>query len=151
MAVSRALRRLLSVLEIQEEQSRSALESAVADLRHLEAALNATVDRERRGRRLVTLSADTGELVDRLTGIEEMLAASRHAVALKPKIALTERSVDACRNEFLGKRIERRQAETLIDKTEAEDAIGAGRRAQREVDDRFLSQTHRAGDMRDKA
>jgi hypothetical protein len=47
--------------------------------------------------------------------------------------------------EFLAKRIERRQVETLIQKTEAEDAVDAGRRAQQELDDWFLSRAQHGG------
>ena len=43
------------------------------------------------------------------------------------------------RQEFLAKRIERRQAETLIERSEARDAVDAARRTQRELDDWFLS------------
>ena len=143
MAVSRPMRRLLAVLQMQEEQSRLALESAVADLRRMEEAFKAAIERERGGRQLVAASARTGELVDRLAGMEEALAGQRHAVALKPRIAETELRVTSRRREFLGKRIERRQAETLIEKTIARDAIESGRRAQRDVDDRFLTQSRR--------
>ena len=62
MAVSRAMRRLLRVLEIQEEQYRAALASALADLKRLEGAMAATAERDRGGRRLVAASASTGEL-----------------------------------------------------------------------------------------
>ena len=68
MAVSRALRRLLRVLEIEEEQSRLALESAVGELGILEHSLTATRTRERSGRRLVISSAQSGELPDRGRG-----------------------------------------------------------------------------------
>ncbi len=150
MAVSRAMRRLLAVLETQEEQSRASLEAAVAELRRLEGALEGSKQRDRQGRLLVTTSAGTGEFVDRLAGLEEMLAAHRHAAALKPKIVEAERRVISRRNEFLRKRIERRQAETLIEKTEAGDRIEAGRRAQREVDGWFLGHIQQARNVREK-
>jgi hypothetical protein len=146
MAVSRAMRRLLRVREIQEEQCRAALESAIGDLKRLEAALAAARERDGGGRRLVAVSAVTGELADRLAGLEETRAALRHAAALTPRIAEMQLEVTSRRGEFLGKRIERRQAETLIGKTEAGDAIEAGRRVQRGVDDWFLNQAHRTGD-----
>jgi flagellar export protein FliJ len=139
VAVSRPLRRLLGVLEIEEEQCRVALESAVGDLRRMELALVAAKERERSGRQQVTASAKTGELVDRIAGLEETRAALRHGAALKPRIAEAELEVARRRQEFLAKRIERRQVETLIQKTEAEDAVDAGRRAQQELDDWFLS------------
>ena len=87
MAVSRGLRRLLGIRNIEEEQSRLALESALAELNRLERALAAAAERDLRGRRLVETSARTGELADRLAGLEEGRTASRHAAALAPSSA----------------------------------------------------------------
>ncbi len=143
MAVSRAMRRLLRVLEIQEEQYRAALASALADLKRLEGAMAATAERDRGGRRLVAASASTGELEDRLAGLEETRAARRHAMVLAPRITEAKLRAGARQREFLSKRIERRQAETLIRKTEAEDKIEAGRRAQQGLDDWFLGGARR--------
>ena len=145
MAVSRAMRRLMQVRALEEELRQAALESAVGDLRRMELALVASEERERNGRQQVTASVRTGELVDRIAGLEETRAALRHGAALKPRIAEAELEVARRRQEFLAKRIERRQVETLIQKTEAEDAVDAGRRAQRELDDWFLSRAQHGG------
>ena len=138
MAVSRAMRRLLRVLESQEEQYRAALASALANLKRLEGAMAATAERDRAGRQLVADSARTGELTDRLAGLEETRTARRHAAGLTPKITEAKLAATARQQEFLAKRIERRQAEMLIRKTEAEDNLEAGRRAQQGLDDWFL-------------
>ena len=151
MAVSRALRRLLRVLEIEEEQCRLALESALGSLKRLDHALAAAIERERRGRRLVVSSAPSVEPIDRLAGLEETRAGSRHAAALAPRIAQTEQEVATKRQTYLDKRVERRQAETLIRETEARDAMEAGRRGQRTLDDWFLSRKHRAETASDAA
>ena len=145
MAASRAMRRLMQVRALEEELRQAALESAVGDLRRMELALVASEERERNGRQQVTASVRTGELVDRIAGLEETRAALRHGAALKPRIAEAELEVARRRQEFLAKRIERRQVETLIQKTEAEDAVAAGRRAQRELDDWFLSRAQHGG------
>jgi flagellar export protein FliJ len=139
MAVSQAMRRLLRIREIEEEQRHSALAAAFADLKHLQAALDSTVERERRGRSLVVASARTGEMVDRLAGIEESRAAKHHAAVLAPRIREMEAVVATRRNELLGKRVERRQVETLIAETEAADAIETDRRMQKNVDDWYLN------------
>jgi len=144
MAVSRALRRLLRIRSLEEEQRRLALESAIGELNRLEHALAATAERDRRGRRLAAASAHTGELTDRLAGLEETRAATRHAAALAPRIAAVELGVAALRQEFLGKRVERRQAETLIRETEARDAIENGRHGQQALDDWYRFRLHRA-------
>jgi hypothetical protein len=151
MAVSRAMRRLLQVRVLEEELSQAALESAVGDLRRMEAALVAAQERERNGRRQVTASASTGELVDRIAGLEETRAAARHGAALRPRIAEAELDVARQRQEFLAKRIERRQVETLIRKIGAGDAVDAGRRAQRDLDDWFLSRARHGAATSEKA
>lgn len=145
MAISRAMRRLLRVRDLEEEQSRLALESAVGDLHRLEAALGAAQQRERRGRRLVQTSAQSGELPDRLAGLEETRAGARHAAALTPRIAEAEAEVATLRQEFILKRVERRQAETLIQETAARDALEEERRGQRALDDWFRARLYRLG------
>lgn len=139
MAVSRGMRRLLQVLELQEEQCRAAMETARAELKQLQQALNRSVERERGGRRLVAASAATGEIADRIAGIEETRVAKRIAKVLAPRIAESESAVNSRQREFLDKRIERRQAETLIEEAEALEQVEAARRAQRDLDNWFLS------------
>src|SRR5208337_1566980 len=114
MAVSRALRRLLRIRDIQEEQSRLVLESALGELHRLEYTLTVTQERNRRGRSLVQASIQTGQLTDRLAGLEETRSARIHAAALRPRIDGMGEEVADRRQEFLSKRVERRQAETLI-------------------------------------
>jgi flagellar biosynthesis chaperone FliJ len=146
MAVSRALRRLLRIRDIEEEQCRLALESAVGERNRLEHALTMTGERERRGRQLVKTSVHTSELRDRLAGLEEARAATRLAAALGPRIAEAELDVAALRREYLFKRVERRQADTLIQETEARDAIEANRRNQQALDDWHGNRVHREQD-----
>jgi flagellar biosynthesis chaperone FliJ len=143
MAVSRALRRLLRIRDLEEEQCRLALESAIGDLSRLRHAQEASVERGRRGRRLVESSAHSGELTDRLAGLEETRAAGRSAVAIAPRVADAEQDVANLREEYLASRVERRQAETLIEEAEARDALDAERRAQQGLDDWFRNRLHR--------
>jgi flagellar biosynthesis chaperone FliJ len=142
MAVSRALRRLLRIRDLEEEQSRLALESALGELNRLEHALAATAERDRRGRRLIEASAHTGQLPDRLAGLEESRAADRLVAVLEPRIEAKTEEVTELRQEFLMKRVERRQAETLIRETEARDAIEADRHGQQALDDWYGSRLH---------
>ena len=142
MAVSRALRRLLQVRELQEEQCRLAMEAANNDLHSLEGALRGAALRERGGRRLIEASAHNGDQTDRLAGLEEVRTGARFALILEPRIAAQEEVVEARKQAFLEKRIERRQAETLIEETEARDAIEAGRRSQQTLDDWYSSKLY---------
>ena len=125
MPVSRAMRRLQQVLEIQESECMAAMESARAELTELEHALTRSTARARDGRLLVADSATTGEVLDRIAGIEETRTARRLAAALEPRIAEAQEVLDAMRREFLSKRIERRQTETLIEEAEAADKVEA--------------------------
>jgi hypothetical protein len=143
MAVSRALRRMLHIRGLEEEQSRLALESALGEMNRIRLALVETGERDRRGRRLVESSVRTGQLLDRLTGLEEGRAASRLAAALLPRIEAMEERVTEERQAFLAKRVERRQAETLIRETEARDAAEDGRRGQQALDEWYRSRLYR--------
>jgi hypothetical protein len=143
MAVSRALRRLLRIRELEEEQNRLVLESALGELNRLERALAATLVREREGRKLVEASARSNQLMDRLAGLEEARSAGLHAIALGPRIDAQQAEAAARRLDFFAKRVERRQAETLIEETEAREAIEAGRRGQQSIDNWFSSRQFR--------
>lgn len=146
MAVSRALRRLLRVLDLEEEQRRTALASAQAELGRLERTLKAAGERERSGRRLVTASARTGELSDRLVGIAEVHAAEHRTRVLEPRIADSEEEVAERQAEFLAKRVERRQTETLVEEAEAREAALAQRRGQQTLDEWYLNRKRTGGD-----
>jgi len=139
MAVSRALRRLLRVRDLEEEQRRVALESAMGELHRLETALVATAKLDRRGRALVGRSAGSGELPDRLAGLVDSHAAQLGATVLTPRIAASKNQAMALRDAYLQKRIERRQAETLIEETEALDTLEAERHGQQGLDDWYGS------------
>lgn len=143
MAVARALRRLLRIRELEEEQSRLALESALGDLNRLNHAQAANVERDRRGRRLVEASVHSGTSQDRLAGLEETRAANRFVLALAPRIEDAEQDVASLREEYLASRVERRQVETLILEAEAQDALESERKSQQGLDDWFRNRMHR--------
>src|ERR1035438_6384169 len=105
MAVSRAMRRLLRIRELEEEQSRLALESALGDIHRLEHARDANVARDRRGRRLVHAGITSGEFRDRLAGLEETRAAERLRLVLAPRIADAQQEVAGMRENYLSRRV----------------------------------------------
>ena len=144
MAVSRTLRRLLRIRDLQEEQSRLAIESSQGELNRLEDALKATENRDRRGRMLVDASARTGELPDRLSGLEETRTAIRIAAVLAPRIEAKKVDVANHQLEFQSTRVARKQAESLITDAESLDAVDAGRRSQQALDDWYSSRLHQA-------
>jgi hypothetical protein len=143
MAISRALLKLVRIRDLEEEQCRVVLESALGDLNMLRRAQAGTVERDRRGRLLLNASAHSGELPDRLAGIEEMCAAIRLALVLAPRIEDTEQDVENLREDFLAKRVERRQAETLVEEAETQAALEGERRSQQSLDDWFRNRLHK--------
>jgi hypothetical protein len=151
MAVSRALERLFAIRELEEEQTRLALESALGELNDLRNALKAAIARDGRGRQLVVISAQTGELPDRLAGIEEMRAAVRQTKIIAARIEHSDTMVSELRGKFLAKRIERRQAETLIDEARARDAVTFNRRTQQEMDNWHQSRWFRTKEKTERA
>jgi hypothetical protein len=84
-------------------------------------------------------------LPDRLAGLEEARTADRIVSVLEPRIKAQEEEVVARRQEYLLKRIERRQAETLIQESEAREAIEADRRGQQSLDDWYGARQYREG------
>ena len=144
MAVSRSLRRLLRIRDLQEEQGRLALESTQGELHRLEDALKATDNQDRRGRGLLGESARTGELPDRLSGLEESRTAIRFASVLAPRIEAKRMDVNIRRQEFQSMRVARKQAESLIADAESVEALDAGRRSQQGLDDWYSSKLHQA-------
>jgi hypothetical protein len=143
MAVSRALRRLLRIRELEEEQSRLALESGMGDMHRLENARTASAERNRRGRHLVQASIRSGEFRDRMAGLEESRAAERLALVLAPRIANAQQRVSSLREDYLSRRVARRQAETLLAEAEARDTADRERRSQQALDDWFRNRLHR--------
>jgi hypothetical protein len=137
MAGSRTLARLLGIRNLAEHQKRQALESALGELRRLEQALVFSAGRERESRRLLAASAVSGQVADRVSALEEAQSARRHASALGPRIAQAAGEAAERRDEFLVSRVERRQAETLLEEARALEAIDAARRVQQSLDDRY--------------
>ena len=148
MAASSSLRRLRSIRQIEEEQLRAAMELAVAELRRLETALGETYERVKRARMLTASGVQTGELLDRIAGLEEVRAADRWVEILKRKIDSAENRVQKTRQEFLDKRIERRQAETVCEAMQAKDRAEASRKTQLALDDWYRSQRNWTSEKR---
>ena len=143
MGVSKALQRLLRIRDMEEEQRRLALDSALRELRDLEHARDLAIAREREGRKIIDMSARSGDLADRQAGLVESGAARTRVHHLAPRVTASEAESGRLREEFLEKRMARRQAETLIDGREAQEAIEAIRRNQQALDDWYGSRRQR--------
>ncbi len=135
MAVSPSLRRLFHVRQLEEEQCRAAVESALGEMGRLKNALSCTAERDRRGRALVLASAHSGELLGRIAGMEETRSAALTAKILSMRIKNAALGVADLRQTYLAKRLERRQVEALIEEAKAQDEIEASRRGQQALDE----------------
>jgi predicted GIY-YIG superfamily endonuclease len=142
MPVSRSLRRLFRIRELEEEQSRQALDASLAELRRLELALRGAAQQGRRGREIVDRGLRAGSLNERIAGLEEEASAERLSLALGIWIHDLQSKVDALREVYRMKSLERRQAETLVDEVEMQSRIDAARREQAGLDDWYGNRTH---------
>lgn len=143
MPVSNALRRLLHVRDVEEEQQGMALEFVLGDLWALEHARTSAIAREHAGRELLAASVREGDATDRTAAMVEVKFAARCAASLTPRIAAAEIRVVHARQAYLAKRLERLQAQTLIEEGDALDAIESGRRSQQTLDDTFGARRYR--------
>ena len=100
-------------------------------------------ERDRCARALVHASAQSGELRDRLAGLEEARTATRQEIALSIRIAAAGRELAEARGCYMAKRTERRQVETLIEAAESEERLLDSRRNQQALDDGYRSSGHR--------
>jgi|ERR1700739_479636 len=135
MAASHSLRRLHCIRDAEERQRRILMELEIAELRRFESALKDTLKRSRQARALLASSVRSGDQLDRIVALEEMRAAERLAQILRARIDVAQKRVAAVRQEFLAKRIERRQVETLLEAANAQEAIEANRKSQSALDD----------------
>src|ERR1700739_4014313 len=144
MPITSGLRRLLRIRELEEEQSRGALELALGELHRVRALLKGTRQRDWTGRRLIESAAQSGNLTDRIAGLEEMRAAADLGNALYARLSAAELQVIQLGDRFLAKLVQRRQAETLIKESEARAVMEEERRVQQDLDD-----AHRARNWRE--
>lgn len=149
MAVSRALKRLLRIRELEEEQSRIALESVLGELHRVEVALTHSGERERMGREMVRASAQSAEPEARQAGLVEMQAAAQTSTWLTARKAEVEKEVIEQREAFLMRQMQRRQAETLVDEAERRQFAESARKEQHALDDWHRTRQSRQDDRRD--
>lgn len=135
MSVSPSLQRLLSLREAEERQKLILMETALAELNRLAYALNQARRRGTAGHALVSSGVQSGESIDRIAGLEEVASAERIVVALTNRIKLAENAAARFRQEFLAKRIERRQVGALLDAMKEQENLLANRKGQSTLDD----------------
>jgi len=129
------LRHLIQLRQIEEERQASVLEASTAQLRQLNEALKQTRIREAAGRGLVEKSIQTGETQDRLAGLAEIASATRARNIVMRWKHQAEENLEGIRQHYIAKRIETRQAETLLRAASESEAQEQQRRGQSALDE----------------
>ena len=142
MAASQALRRLLRLRRLEEEQHHAALEAALLEQQRLENALANTRMRESAGRQQIAHSA--GAIEDRIAGLVEVEGGRRASAVLSRRVAEARQRAGQLRRFYLAKRVERRQAETVLREAQALADAEQARRVQQGLDDWFGRRQHAA-------
>lgn len=139
MPIASSLRRLLRVREIEEEQHKSAMESALADVHQLDATLVSILSRARQGRGLLVQSAQNGDSSDWQAGIEEGRTASDLAILFSERRVSAVIELEEQRSMYLASRTKRRQAETLVEEALIRETRLRSQRDQQALDEWFRS------------
>lgn len=149
MPISSSLRRLLRIRELEEEQNRLALESVLGEMNRLKAVLTEAALSRQEGRRLLVSSVQSGNLTDRVAGIQEIRAADNLTGALSKRLATVASEVARLRERFLATRVQRSQAVSLIKVSEDRAEIEEERRNQQDLDDLHRMRAKRKSEDRD--
>jgi flagellar export protein FliJ len=145
MAAPTSLKRLAAIRRAEEQHSRTRMEMAIAELHRLEQAFDGARNRAKQGRRSIVSAVNSGASEDRIAGMTEIAAADRVTVLLAEIIHSAERQVSELRDAFVAKRIERRQAESLLESQTAQETLERSRKSQTALDDWHRS---RSGDRK---
>lgn len=140
MAASKSLYRLLGIRQAEEECSQSEMETAIAELQHLTLAQATTYERGKVARALVASSAQAGEMIDRIAGLQEMTTTGRLQRMLVELVDAAKERAEQKRKDLLARRLARRQVETLVDAKSAEARAETNRKTQLALDDWHRSQ-----------
>jgi hypothetical protein len=135
MAAKRLLTQLLRLREIEEEQSRRELEVAVGNQNQVEREMEVARRRQSQGRGRFVSGISDQDTAGRTGGAIEMELASAQRARIEPRLYAAEAEVSRQREEFLLRRMGRRQVETLIEDAQAERESEICRRAQQILDD----------------
>lgn len=134
MAASKALQRVARIRSLEEEQQRAALESVLAEMRQLETALAECAARESHNRQMLLQAALRNDCAGRQSALAEAEAAPRRKRLLNKRLLAVRQAAELLRASFLQKRVERRQAETLVAEADAGARAAENRRAQQAAD-----------------
>ena len=135
MSASKTLRRLARIRELEEEQSRLALEAAARSREAVASDLLAAHQERRDGRSDLVRGVERSDGLARQSGLVRMEIAARQADLLRPQLDRLDQELARQRDEYLARRTARRQVETLLSEAEQRARLEADRRAQQMLDD----------------
>ena len=142
MGMTKILERLLRIRDLEEQDRRAVFEKALAQLHLLQSARQAAWQMEKQGRARVAESVRSGDISDRQAGLVETSTARAKLRSIAADVYAAEQECLERREEFLQKRVERQQAETLRDEAAHRELQEAERRSQMGIDDWFGTRTH---------
>ena len=146
---SSAIRRLLRIRALEEEQSRMVLEAAEAEVKRLQSALGSVRQSEHQGREILTRGVQDGEPTDRIAGVEQIRACEQAAAWIAGRTLQAEAEAGTQRSAFVEKRIQCRQAESLHDAAISQSLHRDEKRMQQMQDEWHLmrrQETQQSGD-----
>ena len=143
MSRSRELRGLVALRDVQEQQAALRLESAIKELRRLEREWGIANARSSVARELVRTSAKTGQLEDRLSGLQEIVSAELSRRRLAMRVRSANQVVERTRFDAIAKRVEKRQAEILLENALNQDALRSLRREGMALEEWKRHRTHK--------
>jgi len=129
------LRRLCALRRLQELDQAAQLELARAELARIEGAMREAELRKGAGRLLFSAGAQRGDLGDRVTGIEEVAGATRLGQALLLRQSAALELVRRMQAQYLFKREQRCQVETLLRIESEREALIEQRKSQSSLDE----------------
>lgn len=129
------LRRLCDLRRIEELNQAAQLEQARSELQRVEQALREAEVRKSAGRGLFNQGAGSGDLDDRIAGLEEIASATRLTGFLRALRSSAENLVRRTEAEYLLKRAQRSQVETLLRLESEREAAAAQKQNQSLLDE----------------
>lgn len=142
--MKRGLQRVLRIRALLEDLARLELESRSAEKRRLEmrAALQRSLSAAARSNALAVLS-EAGTADDWMTGYADAEIFGWRGGKLRALAAARKPAVEKARNEFLERRLERRQVQALLTQAAEAEETERTRREQKRLDDWFQSRIAR--------
>jgi len=135
MSGKKAFLRLMRLRELEEEQSRQVLELSVGRHREIQGELAQATSRQAESRAQFVASAGEADTSGRCGAMLEMSFAAQQQHQAQLALQAADLAVATQRAEFLVRRTERRQVETLLRQQRSLLEIETRRRAQQILDD----------------